>query len=493
MKRIITVLVITAILSLMIMAGCNTEENFGLSENVKFLWQQHPNPWTETAAKAAAEDAKGLLAKHKKDFQLHLYYQGVAEFFDSEGVVKEYEELLAKDTTNARNIVLEANAAGGRNRTKDRMEVALVLAPEDPYVLAFAAKALLRSRPAEPDRAFAYGTKALEIAPDLAYAHEALAFYHMQNKEFDQAIASATIANEIYPSSFAAIYILLNCYDALERGEEGLALLEEFASSQPLHSGAIYYLEKRYRDSDQLEKIVDFKRVAAISDPDDGYNFIELASIFSELDQKDSLLAALEHAVDNDFMDINYAKMALGDEGFASISGDRRFQSLQVRMKKMLVDSRPERREEALKDKLDIVAPEVIAIDLKGNEVSLADLRGEIIILDFWATWCGPCKMTVPRLIDYYETNPDAKLISLNVWERPTGDERRDLVSDFTKEEGMKWNIWLGENTDADAFEVTGIPTFLVIDRDGLIRYRIVGYIPFLDEVLGWMVEDVDI
>ncbi len=52
------------------------------------------------------------------------------------------------------------------------------------------------------------------------------------------------------------------------------------------------------------------------------------------------------------------------------------------------------------------------------------------------------------------------------------------------------WQVWLAENSVADAYEVSGIPTFVVIDPDGIIRHRISGYEPLLDEVLGWMAEN---
>ena len=118
------------------------------------------------------------------------------------------------------------------------------------------------------------------------------------------------------------------------------------------------------------------------------------------------------------------------------------------------------------------------------------------MVLDFWATWCGPCKMSMPWLQEFNKGKGETgacmvELISVNVWERVTGDERMNLVKESAAEHGLSWKVMLAENSAASDFEVRGVPTFVVIDKEGVIRYKISGYNAFLDEILTWMVEDV--
>src|SRR5690606_1626326 len=114
----------------------------------------------------------------------------------------------------------EARAVGGRNRMADRLKKAAELAPRDPYVLTYAAWALLRSRPVEQDKALAFARQAVETAPEMGEAHEALARALLEFGSYDEALTEAGRAIEMNPWSFdpvqAAVQVLLK----LERPEE---------------------------------------------------------------------------------------------------------------------------------------------------------------------------------------------------------------------------------------------------------------------------------
>ena len=490
MKRFRLILPLLLFTLLMFFAGCSNE-TYGPSKQVEFLWQQHPAPWSEQAARAAAEDAKGLMASHPNDLQLEMYYQNRMSQVDQEAIIEEYKERLEKDSTDARNILLEARAVGGRNRKADRLKVAIGYAPKDPYVLSMAAMAVLRSRPAEPELAMTYAREAVEIAPDLSLAHEALAKAFLEQEMFEDALREAETASQQDPHTFDPVAVAMQALEEVGSDDEALQRLETFEEQQPLNPTALYYLEHYYRDRGELEKIIGRKRLAAIANPEQGYAWLDLASNCLELGQMDSVMSALNAAIENDFFDLDYTMTLFDEDQLRDIASNSQWKAVQARMKKMRVDTREERRAEALKEKLDDPAPAFTATTLDGREVSLEDLRGEVVILDFWATWCGPCRMTIPRLQDFYKTGAKgAEMISMNVWERVPAEERVTLVSQFAEDEGMDWNVWLAKNETAGDYGVLGIPTFVVIDKQGTIRYKLIGYQPFLDEVLGWMVED---
>jgi thiol-disulfide isomerase/thioredoxin len=115
-------------------------------------------------------------------------------------------------------------------------------------------------------------------------------------------------------------------------------------------------------------------------------------------------------------------------------------------------------------------APEVLSQDLDGKPVKLSDLRGQVVVLDVWATWCGPCKAMIPHqrgLVKRLEGKPFA-LVSISV------DDNKEKVSAFLKKTPMPWTHWWNgprQGLVVD-WDVTSYPTIYVLDHKGVIRYK---------------------
>ena len=118
-------------------------------------------------------------------------------------------------------------------------------------------------------------------------------------------------------------------------------------------------------------------------------------------------------------------------------------------------------------------APDFTLTDLNGSEVSLSDFKGKVIIVDFWATWCGPCKMEIPSFIKLQEDfEDDVVILGVSL---DQGGPR--AVVPFAEKMGINYPIVYGNGKVVQAYGgVRGIPTTFVIDRDFNIQRKYVGY-----------------
>ncbi len=131
-----------------------------------------------------------------------------------------------------------------------------------------------------------------------------------------------------------------------------------------------------------------------------------------------------------------------------------------------------EKRRSARKERLvGKMVPPVVTSTLSGEEWRLRDQTGKVILIDFWATWCGPCGMSVPNLkkiYSKYRGNEDFLLAGVSL------DKDPEKVTEYCKKKEIKWlqliepdKGW--ENSFARAFEVHGIPDICLVDKQGIV------------------------
>ena len=118
-------------------------------------------------------------------------------------------------------------------------------------------------------------------------------------------------------------------------------------------------------------------------------------------------------------------------------------------------------------------APALTFKDLAGQPVSLAALKGKVVVVDFWATWCGPCRLEIPGYIEMQKKYGKDGLVVIGVSLDQGGPK---VVKKFVEANGMNYTIVMGGAPEVEAFGgFNGIPTTFLIGRDGKILHEKTG------------------
>lgn len=119
------------------------------------------------------------------------------------------------------------------------------------------------------------------------------------------------------------------------------------------------------------------------------------------------------------------------------------------------------------------LAPAFSLKDINGKKVSVSDLRGKVVLLNFWATTCGPCKTEMPSMSRLYTELRDRGFVVLAV----TIDTSEKAVMSFVSAAGVSFPVLLDKDKDVyfDDYAVLGLPTTFLIDKNGIIAEKFVG------------------
>jgi thiol-disulfide isomerase/thioredoxin len=113
------------------------------------------------------------------------------------------------------------------------------------------------------------------------------------------------------------------------------------------------------------------------------------------------------------------------------------------------------------------LAPDFTLTDLEGNSVSLSDFRGKAVFINFWATWCPPCRAEMPEIEAIYQEykGKDVVVIGVDLL------EDADVVRQYVQKGGFSW-VFVFDTTGkvADNYAITAIPTSFFLDKEGIIR-----------------------
>jgi thiol-disulfide isomerase/thioredoxin len=133
-------------------------------------------------------------------------------------------------------------------------------------------------------------------------------------------------------------------------------------------------------------------------------------------------------------------------------------------------------------------APPVVLKDLMGRTVRLSDFKGKVVLLNFWATWCPPCRAEIPDLVKWQKEYRRQGFQVIGVTYPPTNGRR---VRTFVHQLKMNYPVWLGTKATKALFDPgETLPFSVVIDREGKVRESIEGILlpeEFEEKVRPWL------
>jgi thiol-disulfide isomerase/thioredoxin len=222
---------------------------------------------------------------------------------------------------------------------------------------------------------------------------------------------------------------------------------------------------------DLIKEAMEYNR-GERSDPDITNYYLTVASEF--IDAKD-LKKEMEELIKRGMstaevvsrLKVIYTKEIGSEKGFenyvASFSKDHVTEKMEALRKTMLNEAAPAFR---LKD-------------LKGKEVSLKDLKGKTVVLDFWATWCGPCIASFPAMqimVNRYKDNPNMQFLFIDTWERGENPQK-DVANFIEKNKYDDFQVLLDSKSEiVEQYKIKGIPAKFVIDKNGVLRFKAAGF-----------------
>lgn len=119
-------------------------------------------------------------------------------------------------------------------------------------------------------------------------------------------------------------------------------------------------------------------------------------------------------------------------------------------------------------------APDVESLTLDGKKIKLSDYKGKVVLLDIWATWCGPCRAMIPHERDMVKNLKDKPFVLVSV----SADDKKETLTAFLEKEAMPWVHWWDNGPESAVlrkFRVRAFPTLYLIDHSGVIKQKWVG------------------
>jgi peroxiredoxin len=121
------------------------------------------------------------------------------------------------------------------------------------------------------------------------------------------------------------------------------------------------------------------------------------------------------------------------------------------------------------------VAPDFTLSTLDGKKIKLSDLRGKTVILNFWATWCPPCRAEIPDLEKFYQKHQNQGVVILAV-NLTSSEKNREGIAEFIKQYNITYPVVLDpDNTVANLYQAESIPTSYFIDAKGVVQQKFIG------------------
>lgn len=133
-------------------------------------------------------------------------------------------------------------------------------------------------------------------------------------------------------------------------------------------------------------------------------------------------------------------------------------------------------------------APSFMLKDVRGNNVSLSDFKGKVVVVDFWTTWCSWCKETTEELEKLHNNYKDRDVVFLGI-SMDSGSNPEKKVINFAEKHGLTYLMLIDDGGVSKSYQVNKLPTTYILDKDHIIKQIYPGYLPSLGERISETIE----
>ncbi len=246
----------------------------------------------------------------------------------------------------------------------------------------------------------------------------------------------------------------------------------------------VYYLHAFFYDNQLYKEYIGFVKKDKDT-PMTPETYYYLARSYVKLNKAQKAVENLFLAAQNGFDDSHYVK---DNPDFDLLKDHAEWNNIIKAIDDQWQAKEEDRKKAVQAARLNKPAPEFQLKNINGEMVKLSDLKGQYVILDFWATWCGPCQKTMPLLDEWNKKHNkhNVRVFSVNVWEK-----NPDTVDEFMKIKQYSMELLYGVDELSESYGFTGIPYICLIDTKGNIVYEEKGYNKDLINTINWWMEAV--
>mgnify|MGYP000271248070 CR=1 FL=1 len=249
----------------------------------------------------------------------------------------------------------------------------------------------------------------------------------------------------------------------------GLVKIEKFPE-------AVKILEEAYRETKGENPEINLHYVEALGKIDNHDKAIEIG--------RESVLNGKDSPELINIMKGIYARKINKEISYENLTSDqkKKFESMLAEAMAKKIEKIKNQLKES---RLNTASIDFSLKDINGNTVTLGEMKGKVVILDFWATWCGPCKSSFPylqKVYEKYKDNQNVKIFAINSWERQDDYSAQvENAKSFLSKNNYTFPVLIDERNENQfvvitKYEVEGIPTKFIIDKKGLIAWKNIGF-----------------